>query len=115
MFERATLNFEKVCFLSTNYSHSLPKKIREIYIKTAGENDVIYADLFQERVDDIFLTDIKLYYLADQFHPSSDGYAILYQKSGRLFPKPVGNHNIKRGMAEKRTSAHSSHLRSDCI
>ena len=37
-----------------------------------------YVDLYRNRSDDIFLTDIPKYYAPDLFHPSGDGYAVWY-------------------------------------
>ena len=37
-----------------------------------------FINLYKNREDDIFLTDIPKYYAPDYFHPSGDGYAIWY-------------------------------------
>ena len=37
-----------------------------------------FINLYKNREDDIFLTDIPKYYAPDHFHPSGDGYAIWY-------------------------------------
>lgn len=54
------------------------RAVRQLYIKTAKEKGVIYVDLFQERTDDLFLTDINKYYSADRLHPSGQGYRWWY-------------------------------------
>jgi lysophospholipase L1-like esterase len=56
------------------------KVVRKIYMKTAKEKGVIYVDLFKERKDDLFLTDIDKYYAADHFHPSGQGYRFWYEE-----------------------------------
>ncbi len=38
----------------------------------------MYVDLFRERKDEIFNTDIPRYYAPDLFHPSGDGYGVWY-------------------------------------
>ena len=39
-----------------------------------------YIDLYKNREDDIFLTDISKYYAPDYFHPSGAGYAVWYDE-----------------------------------
>lgn len=56
------------------------RRLRDLYIRLAREENITYVDLFAEKIDDIFLTDIPRYYLKDQFHPSGDGYAIWFEK-----------------------------------
>lgn len=56
------------------------RKVREIYIKVCAEEKVNYVDLFQEKNEDIFLTDPKKYFGADSFHPSNNGYKYWFEK-----------------------------------
>lgn len=53
--------------------------LRDMYMRIAPEYGARYADLFSERADDIWLTDIHRYYAADLFHPGSDGYELWYE------------------------------------
>lgn len=41
---------------------------------------VRYVDLFEEKEDDVFGTDIEKYYAKDLFHPSEHGYRVWYEK-----------------------------------
>ena len=54
--------------------------VRNIYMKMAKEKGALYVNLFQERKDDLFLTDIDKYYAADHFHPSGQGYRFWYEE-----------------------------------
>ena len=56
------------------------RKIRKIYIAQAKAHGVLYVDLFSERNDDLFLTDVKRYYSPDLLHPSGDGYHWWYER-----------------------------------
>jgi len=54
--------------------------VRQIYINEAKNQNVLYIDLFTERNNDIFLTDIPKYYCPDHLHPSGEGYKWWYEK-----------------------------------
>lgn len=56
-------------------------QVRELFTHTAETEGVLYVDLFQERSDDVFLTNIPLYYSSDLLHPSGEGYNIWYAKT----------------------------------
>lgn len=57
------------------------KKVREIFMsKISTRPNVAYVDLFKERKDDEFAKDPQKYYAADNFHPSSNGYALWFEK-----------------------------------
>jgi lysophospholipase L1-like esterase len=54
--------------------------VRSIFIKTVAQYPTVaYVDLFKNKKDDIFETDIARYYVADHFHLTDDGYGIWYQ------------------------------------
>jgi len=57
---------------------SRTRALRDVYREIAKRYDVSYVDLFRERGDDIFLTDLARYYAPDMFHPSSEGYQFWY-------------------------------------
>lgn len=55
------------------------KEVRNIFIKTVTQYPTVtYVDLFKEKSEDIFITDVKKYYAADRFHPSSEGYKVWF-------------------------------------
>ncbi|MBP6342727.1 MAG: SGNH/GDSL hydrolase family protein [Candidatus Omnitrophica bacterium] len=56
------------------------RKVREIYMRSAKTLGVIYVDLFAEKKDDVFLTDVTRYYSSDFLHPSGDGYRWWYDR-----------------------------------
>jgi lysophospholipase L1-like esterase len=56
------------------------RKVREIYMRNAKSMGVIYIDLFSEKKDDVFLTDVPRYYSSDFLHPSGDGYRWWYDR-----------------------------------
>ncbi len=57
------------------------KKVRGIFIsKISNHPKASYVDLYKERKDDEFAKDPQKYYAADKFHPSSDGYAIWFER-----------------------------------
>jgi lysophospholipase L1-like esterase len=54
--------------------------VRSIFIKTVVQYPTVtYVDLFKDKKDDIFETDIARYYAADHFHLTDEGYGIWYQ------------------------------------
>ncbi len=56
-------------------------KVRSIYIEEVGKyKNIKYVDLYKDKKDDIFLTDINKYYAIDKFHPSAEGYGIWYEQ-----------------------------------
>ena len=61
--------------------------VREIYINETKKYNVSYVDLFEERKDDIFLTDPNKYYASDKLHPTSEGYAIWFNKINKVLEK----------------------------
>lgn len=60
------------------------RKVREMYIVVVNSenqnNTLSYVDLFQEKKDDIFLSDISKYFAADYFHPTDAGYQYWFDK-----------------------------------
>lgn len=53
--------------------------VRNIFMNRVREYpNALYADLYKEREDDIFIKDIERYYAKDHFHPSSDGYKVWF-------------------------------------
>lgn len=63
------------------------RSAREIFMQTAKDNGVIYADLFTERKDDPFLKDPKKFHAPDMLHPSGEGYGIWYEKLREILDK----------------------------
>jgi lysophospholipase L1-like esterase len=55
-------------------------KVREIFMRVAKNNDIMYIDLFREAKVDPFHTEPDIYYAKDYFHPSSIGYALWYER-----------------------------------
>lgn len=57
------------------------REVRKIFIEEIAKHpQASYIDLFNEREDEIFNTDIPRYYAPDLFHPSGDGYGVWYSK-----------------------------------
>lgn len=66
--------------LSSIISHRT-RVVRSIFLEEVAKRpNVTYVDLFQERKDDVFLTDAARYFANDYFHPSGDGYGVWYMK-----------------------------------
>lgn len=63
------------------------KQLREIYLRVAPQYDATYVDLLRPRKADPFALDPKTYYAADQFHPSSAGYADWYEHIKLVLPQ----------------------------
>ena len=56
-------------------------EVRKIFIAGVAEHPAAqYVDLFNEKLNREFETDIPKYYAADYFHPSADGYALWFQE-----------------------------------
>jgi lysophospholipase L1-like esterase len=55
-------------------------KVREAFMVLAKKNNAHYVDLFVEPKDDVFMQEPKKYLAIDGLHPSSDGYAVWYEK-----------------------------------
>ncbi len=63
------------------YMTARTRMVRNIFMtEIAKHQNAAYVDLFEERKDDTFSTDIPRYYAADFFHPSAEGYAFWYRK-----------------------------------
>lgn len=58
------------------------KQVREMFMQQASQAGATYVDLFEPRESDPFAKDPKTYYAADDFHPSSAGYAHWFNKIG---------------------------------
>jgi len=57
------------------------KEMRVLYMDVISKfRGAYYVDLYNEREDEPFNTDIPRFYAADRFHPSGDGYAIWFKK-----------------------------------
>ena len=59
------------------------RKTHEIYLRQVAKHNILFADFFNERKDDIFATDIKRYYAPDVFHPSGEWYRLWYETFGK--------------------------------
>ena len=55
--------------------------MRELFSAVAREHQSIFFFFYQEREDDVFLSDIPRFYSADQLHPSGDGYLVWYKQA----------------------------------
>lgn len=65
----------------SNYIEWRTRVARTLFMnEVAHYKNIAYIDLFNERKDEIFNTDIPKYYAPDRFHPSSEGYAVWYEK-----------------------------------
>lgn len=53
--------------------------VHDMYLRQVAKHDIIFADFFNERKDDVFATDPKRYYAPDVFHPSGEGYRLWYE------------------------------------
>lgn len=63
------------------YLSARTRAVRDIFITEASRHlGVTYVDLFAEKKDDVFLTDIPRYYAPDFFHPSAEGYGVWYSQ-----------------------------------
>ncbi len=63
------------------YITARTRAVREIFITEVTKSpNAAYVDLFEEKEDDVFSTDIPRYYALDYFHPSADGYEVWYKK-----------------------------------
>lgn len=65
-------------------------KVREIYIRKAKEHNVSYVDLYKERKDDIYITDLKKYYAQDFLHLTGEGYGVWFENIRELLSKKYG-------------------------
>jgi len=55
------------------------REVRKIFMAEALKHPgTAYVDLFNERKNELFNTDIPRYYAPDLFHPSGEGYGIWY-------------------------------------
>ncbi len=61
------------------YTHRA-RAVRRLFQEIVAEEGGTYVDLFEERADDVFLTDPPRYYSPDFLHPSGDGYEVWYRK-----------------------------------
>lgn len=56
------------------------RKVRDIYIKICKDENVNYVDLFQEKSEDIFLSEPDKFFAPDHFHPTDAGYKHWFEK-----------------------------------
>ena len=54
-------------------------EVRSLFRKYAARHHAAYVNLFTERQNDFFLTDIHKYYSPDMLHPSGEGYGLWYK------------------------------------
>lgn len=57
------------------------QQVRKIFQQAAQKHGALYIDLYREREDDLFLTDIPRFYGSDLLHPSGDGYKHWYDET----------------------------------
>lgn len=81
--------------LSWIYTTRARKFLAE-FEKTATSNGVLFVRLFQEKVDDIFLSDVKKYYAADGLHLTAEGYKVWYEQ----IRKTMAEGGIELNLAE---------------
>jgi lysophospholipase L1-like esterase len=66
--------------LSWFYTHRT-RQVRDIYVRKAQEQSVIYVDLFAERANDPFLTDVNNFYATDFLHLGPRGNQFWFDKT----------------------------------
>lgn len=65
----------------SSYIEHRTRVVRKIFIEEIAKHpNASYIDLFKERKDEPFNTDIPRYYAPDLFHPSGDGYGVWFEK-----------------------------------
>ena len=57
------------------------REVRKIFQDSAEKHGALYIDLYHEREDDLFLTDVSRFYGNDLLHPSGDGYKHWYDET----------------------------------
>ena len=65
--------------LSWIYTTRARKFLAE-FEKNAITNGALFVRLFQEKIDDVFLSDVKKYYAADGLHLTAEGYKVWYEQ-----------------------------------
>ena len=63
------------------------KRVRDIYLDITKKTDTVYVDLYNEREDDLFSSDIKKYYSHDRLHLTDKGYAFWYSEIRKAMEK----------------------------
>lgn len=56
------------------------KEVRTIFMQEAAAHGAVYVDLYKDRKDDVFITDVPRYFAPDRFHPSADGYGVWFEE-----------------------------------
>jgi lysophospholipase L1-like esterase len=65
----------------SSYMTHRTREVRKIFMEEVAKHpNASYVDLFKERKDEIFNTDIPRYYAPDLFHPSADGYGVWFEQ-----------------------------------
>ena len=54
-------------------------QVRSLFMTYAARYHAAYVNLFTERPNDLFLTDVHKYYSPDMLHPSGEGYGLWYK------------------------------------
>ena len=63
----------------SRYFDARSRGVRTLFMNEIAKHaQAQYVDLFREKKDEVFNTDIPRYYAADHFHPSAEGYAVWY-------------------------------------
>lgn len=63
------------------------KKSREVFLRVAAEEEILYIDLYRPIKKDPFSEDIKRFYAPDKLHISDDGYAVWYNYIREIMEK----------------------------
>ena len=74
-------------FYASYFITKRTRVVRDIYLKIIQEENnksleknIFYVDLFQEKNEDIFLSDPKKFFASDSFHPGDAGYKYWFDK-----------------------------------
>jgi lysophospholipase L1-like esterase len=69
------------------------RQVRDIFMEEIGARDQVrYVDLYREKGNEPFNTDVPRYYAADLFHPSGEGYGLWFRDIEKVLPE------FRRGM-----------------
>ena len=65
--------------------------VRSIFMETVAEYETAtYVDLYKDKANDEFSTDINRYYAPDLFHPSGDGYGLWFREVEPVLKAKLG-------------------------
>lgn len=68
------------------YYHRATLRYHAEFERIASETGTTYVSLYQPVEEDLFTQDPKQYYTADMLHPSSEGYALWFERVRTVLP-----------------------------